>query len=344
MIDVRSISRLQKLKSTIHHSSLYKFIGKIRMCGIFCYSFKHGRLSAARRAVLATNLARYNDDRGGDSWGVVGINADGSHVSRGLGDLSDHAYELCEFQTLFAHTRFASSGEVNMRNAHPFKVGKILGAHNGAVYNHAELCAQLKRNFPVDSIHLFAHLNENRPFYELVARGAIEWIKLEDPKTVYLSKLFAGELAVYGIGDQHDPDGIVWSSNYKHLLKALFCTGIHEHHRFEVRRGRVYFVNNGTFGVVKDMKLHVTEPIFNKPDEPVVISGEQPKTDEEAPSSDEAGAARFRAQAVGMAEVKDSNGEWHVSDEKRDTSIVSIHSHVDGVTLWRGIYGNRTDI
>lgn len=298
------------------------------MCGIFGYSFKHGRLSAARRAVLATNLARYNDERGGDSWGVVGINADGPHVSRGLGDLSDHVYELCEFQTLFAHTRFASSGEVNIKNAHPFRVGKILGAHNGAVYNHAELCDQLKRRFPVDSIHLFAHLNENRPFDELVARGAIEWIKLEDPKTIYLSKLFAGELAIYGIGNnRHDLDGVVWSSNYKHLLKALYCTGIHEHYRFEVRRGRVYAVNNGNFGVVKDMKLQVSEPVFKKPDEPlVVISGEEQhqETEQEAPPSDETGDTRFRGE--------------------EDQPVIPIRSHVDGVTLWRGLYSARSEV
>lgn len=299
------------------------------MCGIFGYSFKHGKLSAARRAVLATNLARYNDDRGGDSWGVVGINADGHHVSRGLGDLSDHAYELCEYQTLFAHTRYASSGEVTMKNAHPFKVGKILGAHNGAVYNHEDLCGHYKRNYPVDSIHLFAHLNEGRPFEELIARGAIEWIKLDDPKTIYLSKLFAGELAVYGIGEDGE-DGIVWSSNYKHLLKALLCTGLYKHVRYEVRRGRVYFVNNGVFGVVKDMRCDVTPPVFNRPDdEPLQIVKPAPtQTEEEAPPSDEAGAAHFRRPAV----------------EPRRTPA-PIHRRANHFDLWRLAYsGARTDI
>lgn len=273
------------------------------MCGIFGYSFKQGKLSPARRAVLATNLARYNDDRGGDSWGVVGVNSAGAHVHRGLGDLSDNAYELCEYKTLFAHTRAASSGEVSIKNAHPFRLGKILGAHNGAVYNHEELCVRLKRNFTVDSMHLFAHLNENRPFEELVARGAIEWIHSDDPKTIYLSKLFAGELAVYGIGTENNVEGIVWSSSYKHLLKSLFCAGISNHFRYAVRRGYVYSVNNAVFSILKDVKLQVTEPVFKKP-EP------EPQNNEEAPSSDEAGATQFRRQDPTPSRRMDDDVLW----------------------------------
>jgi hypothetical protein len=320
------------------------------MCGIFGYSFKHGKLSAARRAVLSTNLARYNDDRGGDSWGVVGINADGPHVSRGLGDLSDNAYELCEYQTLFAHTRSASLGEVTIKNAHPFKLGKILGAHNGYVYNHEELAAKYSRNFPVDSMHLFAHLNENRSFTEVVARGAIEWIKIDDPKTIYLSKLFAGELAVYGIGTEDNVEGIVWSSSYKHLLKALFCAGINEHFRYEVRRGRVYSVNNGVFSIVRDMRLNVTEPVFKKEvvhyvpnadgkaacgstsiggwtrDRKIADCAACLVDEEEAPSSDEAGSSQFRKP-------------------RPKTAIVPYRSgRVDDITLWKRVYGMRADV
>lgn len=287
------------------------------MCGIFGYSFKHGKLSAARRAVLATNLARYNDERGGDSWGVVGVNADGAHVSRGLGDLSDNAFEMCEYQTVFGHTRTASVGEVNIKNSHPFKIGKILGAHNGAVYNHDELSLQYKRDFPVDSMHLFAHLNENKPFDDVVARGAIEWIHADDPKTIYLSKLFAGELAVYGIGTEDDVEGIIWSSSYKHLLKSLFCAGISEHFRYEVRRGRVYSVNNGAFSIVKDMKLIVTEPVFKK----------QNESEEEAPPS-EPGATAFRDERI----------------KGQNTFEPHYRRRVDDFSLWRSTYGARSEV
>lgn len=317
------------------------------MCGIFGYSFRHGKLSAARRAVLATNLARYNDDRGGDSWGVVGINADGHHIAKGLGDLSDSAYELCEYQTLFAHTRSASSGEVNLKNAHPFKAGKIIGAHNGAVYNHDELCVQLGRNFPVDSMHLFAHLNENRSFTELVARGAIEWIHTGDPKTIYLSKLFAGELSVYGIGTENNVEGIVWSSNYKHLLKSLFCAGINEHFRYEVRRGRVYSVNNGVFSILRDMRLNVTEPVFKK-SETVHYS---PNGDGEAAckASDVNGWTRDKkiadcAACLAGEEAQPSDEAGSSQFRGKNTAIVPLRRRVDDVTLWKRVYGMRADV
>ncbi len=329
------------------------------MCGIFGYSFKHGKLSAARRAVLATNLARYNDERGGDSWGVVGVNADGAHVSRGLGDLSDNAYELCEYQTLFAHTRAASVGEVSIKNSHPFRMGKILGAHNGAVYNHEELSSRYKRKFPVDSMHLFAHLNENRPFEELVARGAIEWIHNNDPKTIYLSKLFAGELAVYGIGTEDSVDGIVWSSSYKHLLKSLFCSGINDHFRYEVRRGRVYSVNNGVFSIVKDMKLLVTEPVFKKPDEEEIChfspdqSGDALCGEKNATSWTVAGSAVTCPACVEVALGKNEDAEKGApaSDENgssqfrtRPKTLGPLRRNVDDFTLWRNVYGMRADV
>lgn len=284
------------------------------MCGIFGYSFKHGRLSAARRAVLATNLARYNDERGGDSWGIVGINAEGAHISRGLGDLSDSAFELCEYQTLFAHTRAASVGDISLKNSHPFKIGKILGAHNGAVYNHAELSEKYKRNYPVDSMHLFAHLNENRSFDELIARGAIEWMHASDPKKIYLSKLFAGELAVYGIGTEDSVDGIIWSSSYKHLLKSLLCAGIGEHFRYEVRRGRVYSVSSGVFSIINDMKLNVSEPVFKKPDEVMV---EEIQTNEE-------------------------NKNTQFSESESKPAFSHLHHNVDDFTIWNNIYGIRS--
>lgn len=240
------------------------------MCGIFGFSFAEGKLSAAHRAVLATHLAIQNDTRGGDSYGVVGIDAKGAHVSRGLGDLTESSYECCNYNTLFAHTRYASVGDIKIKNAHPFKIGNILGAHNGAVYNHEELSVKYNQSYEVDSQYIFHHLNNQLPFEELVARGAIEWINTADPQTIYLSKLFAGELAIYGIGTEDDVEGIVWSSSYKHLLRALFCSGISDHFRFEVRRGRVYSVNNGQFNLVRDIKLNVTEPVFKKENEVLI--------------------------------------------------------------------------
>lgn len=244
------------------------------MCGLFGFSFKNGKMSAARRAVLATNLAYYNSMRGVDSWGIVGINADGIHVSRGLGDISDNAYQLCEYNTLFAHTRYATGNStVNVANAHPFKVGKILGAHNGMVYNHHELNEKYGRNFQVDSQHLFAHINEKRSFSELYGYGAIEWIRTDDPKSINLCKLLDGELSVYGVGEENKIDGVVWSSSQNHLLKSFDASGITEFVRYEMRRSNIYSVNNGTLYINNnEAKLELTKLPERKQDDNEVIS------------------------------------------------------------------------
>lgn len=218
------------------------------MCGIFGYSFKNNKISPEIRAVLATNLARYNDDRGGDSWGVVGIKNNKYNLAKGVGDLSDNAHELCGFDVMFAHTRFATNGEVNTKNAHPFRIGKLLGAHNGMIRNHEELNEQYKRKFEVDSQHIFAHIDAGLDLEELEGYGAVEWIERTKPNTIYLTRFRGGELAVYGIGNDDDnPDAIVWSSSYRHLIKSLMAAGINNHFSYRIETGRVYEVKDGTF-------------------------------------------------------------------------------------------------
>lgn len=236
------------------------------MCGIFGYSFKNGRLSPARRAVLATNLARYNDERGGDSWGIMALDRGQARVIRGIGDLSDNAYELCNYNTLFAHTRWATHGKPTIRNAHPFKIGKILGAHNGQIRNHEQLNKKYGRNFEVDSMHIFAHINEGRELKELEGYGAIQWIRRSDPSKIYISKLLNGELAAYAVSAGEKPDGVIWSSSYKHALKSMLAAGITDFARYHIRQGKVYSIVNGVFAV-EDMKCEISHPHIDKPTE-----------------------------------------------------------------------------
>jgi asparagine synthetase B (glutamine-hydrolysing) len=229
------------------------------LCGLLAFSFKQGRLSSSRRAVLATSLSILNDQRGGHSWGTLKINNDNTYkVARGLGHLALNAHHLCDYNMLFAHTRYATQGEPSIKNAHPFKIGNIIGAHNGMIYNHEELCKKYDRDFSVDSMHIFAHLNEKRPFDDMIGYGAIQWIKKHDPKTIYCSRLHSGELSIYGIGKHRDPDGIVLSSSAVHLEKALTAAGLTEFFPYQVRTGKVYAITDGQLYVVPNMKLNLT--------------------------------------------------------------------------------------
>ena len=221
------------------------------MCGIFGYNFKEGAISEGRRAILGNNLARLNDKRGGHSWGVCSIENGEANITKGLGDMGDHAYTLADSKFVMAHTRYATIGAKTVENAHPFEIGKIIGAHNGGVINHYELDKKYKRDCKVDSQHLIHHLDSDLPFSDIEGYGSLEWLRRDEMEKglnrVFLSRMKGGMLAIFGIGDPAAPksDGIVWSSDEKHLLEALFAAGIEDFYPYKVEEGAIFYVQDG---------------------------------------------------------------------------------------------------
>lgn len=216
------------------------------MCGLFGAFFKDDSVSEGQRAILSYNLACRNDDRGGDSWGAMGIDFNGKpQVIKGLGDFSENAHNLVDFKKYLAHTRFATKGDKTIQNAHPFTFGPITGAHNGVVWNHDELNKKYNRNFEVDSMHLFAHLNEYKKFSKVEGYGSITWYNDQFKNRIYLCRLLNGELHVRGIGKPNNCVGVVWSSNKTHLLESLKISGIKQHFPYRIIESAVYFIENG---------------------------------------------------------------------------------------------------
>lgn len=233
------------------------------MCGIFGFSFKQGATTPVDRALLANNLAIFNDTRGGDSWGIVGILNNQPVISRGLGKLARKAHKLTGYNTLFAHTRWATNGDITEANAHPFEIGNIIGAHNGMIFNHTDLNRQYNREFEVDSQHLIAHINEDKPIRELVGYGAVEWIEKEDPRNIFISKMRNGSLGVVGVVKNEEVVGIVWSSSIQHLVMALSASGIHNCFRYRVKTGRIYSVKNGSISYIHRKRMILSAPVEN---------------------------------------------------------------------------------
>lgn len=203
------------------------------MCGI--YGFIAPKVSRAKRALLSYCLALSNDTRGGDSWGVIVGSGSDVEIVRGLGDLAPEIHRFADARTIVAHTRYATTGEVTPDNAHPFEIGRIVGAHNGMVHNHRELAVRHGRDFAVDSMHLVAHLDAGLPFDDVDGYGALEWLEDRDLSTVHLCRLQRGELAVHEL----EGGGVVWSSNAAHLREALRTAGL-KSTPYRIEEGLVY--------------------------------------------------------------------------------------------------------
>ncbi|MFH1545853.1 MAG: glutamine--fructose-6-phosphate transaminase (isomerizing), partial [Patescibacteria group bacterium] len=123
------------------------------MCGIF--SYLGNQSNAGKLVVEGLKKLEY---RGYDSFGFVeAVPATSSGRGNGKLKLTKKVGKISEFPTstfhfppsnlALGHTRWATHGKVNLRNAHPHLSanGKVAVVHNGIVENHAELRKELQK-------------------------------------------------------------------------------------------------------------------------------------------------------------------------------------------------------
>lgn len=104
--------------------------------------------------------------RGEHSTGVAAVNMLGAvDVAKTVGDpfqlFETKSYEGIMRQAnrvLIGHNRYATTGKINRRNAHPFEFDGLVGAHNGTLHNKYAL--KNHNDFDVDSEALYSHINE----------------------------------------------------------------------------------------------------------------------------------------------------------------------------------------
>jgi hypothetical protein len=223
------------------------------MCGIFGFQFKSGTtMGEGKRLLLAAKLADLNDRRGGHSWGTCILGNERPRITRGLGDHGDHVRHLIGAESMFGHTRFATHGDKVVTNAHPFEIGNIIGAHNGIFYNHKSLNEKYDRKFAVDSMHAFAHIDAGLPLDDIEGYGTLEWIDKAHPERINLCSVRDGDLSVRGIGKSVDDlQGVVWSSDDRHLTAALAYAGIKKHFTYDVPDYVVHYVEGGRLYIDK---------------------------------------------------------------------------------------------
>ena len=196
------------------------------MCGLFGWALEPKAAKKAQNRVrtLHAALAALNDRRGGDSWGYY--NPKSGRLVRDTGDAAKmgrkRAEEAAACATLVGHTRKATTGAVTWHNAHPFRIGAVVGAHNGVVFNHQELNKAHGRACSVDSMHLFHHLDEGKDPAEISAYGAVSYCHRDHGAAAFLCRFNGGELSLAEVKGL----GFVWSSDDRHLEAAIDLAGL----------------------------------------------------------------------------------------------------------------------
>lgn len=195
------------------------------MCGIFGHKFTR----PDRRVIpLTAALSVLMECRGRDSWGYLNINEKGLHVRKDVGPISQGltARSLRGTTQLIAHTRAATTGKVNAKNAHPLRYAHVIGVHNGIVVNHGDLNKRYNRSFEVDSHHIFAHIADECPLSEIDGYGAAVYVDDRELQRVHLTKWNGGTLAVAQIRAAGQPLGNVFASTRDALVAALGVAGM----------------------------------------------------------------------------------------------------------------------
>jgi len=174
--------------------------------------------------ILIEGLRRL-EYRGYDSAGVAVLNG-GSHVSRlrAVGKVSKLSEALAATPTSghlgIAHTRWATHGVPNERNAHPHvSRDGVAIVHNGIIENHEELHDELEKlgyeftsetDTEVIAHRIHYHLGESKNLFAAVQktvtelRGAYSLAVMwgEDPDCIVLAR--AGCPALIGIGEKEN--------------------------------------------------------------------------------------------------------------------------------------------
>lgn len=122
---------------------------------------------------------------------------------------------------ILGHNRWATTGKINKRNAHPFLFENILGCHNGTIPDHSLKDLKIKPDdFGTDSETVLANMNEHplkEVFSKLDGTWAFVWYDNRDNSVNFLRNSARELYYTYSL----DRQTLFWASETGFLEAAL---------------------------------------------------------------------------------------------------------------------------
>ena len=242
------------------------------MCGIYGIAKSPtpytGRQLKVVKKVLR-DIAVDSETRGSHSSGIAKVGAntriyksllpsskfvDTKEYNQSVKSLKDESY------ILLGHTRFATEGAIVKSNAHPFRVGDVVGAHNGCVYNIEEMQGKLDKQCPVDSQLIFKAINDKDNIQEAVqdfdSDFALSFVK-KNPMVLHLCRESNRPLCIAYVPEYKT---LFYASESSFIEDALFDAGIKNVDVYSLNKNTLYSFDVSKFD---DIKTNVKKSLFD---------------------------------------------------------------------------------
>ncbi len=191
------------------------------MCGLFGV---FGNVPSKREVVM--DLAIANMARGTDSTGYadVFVNTNNFVIRKNALDAKKFAHQLkmTRGDLVIGHTRHATTGKICARNAHPWRIGKLIGAHNGILMNQFSVENYLKdvhgdnTKYEVDSQYLLHMMDRLGHMGNANGMLNLTYWDMATKQLVFIIHNNPMNLAI-----DIDMHWLIWSSDKTHLERVV---------------------------------------------------------------------------------------------------------------------------